>query len=136
MCLGNRREKVGRRFQEENDDVRDHDRECIDVGDRDLGMKGTRRGRESGRKIFERGEQRKARLHREEECKRNRLTVKAGKKVAKFEDKMDRREECKILKEYWREKNRTSRRRRQRSTTRGTGMPMKRWKDGEQKEDG
>jgi hypothetical protein len=80
MCLGNRREKVGRRFQKENDDVRDHDRECIDVGDRDLGMKGTRIGRESGRKIFERGEQRKARLHSEEECKRNRLTVKAGKK--------------------------------------------------------
>jgi hypothetical protein len=26
MCLGNRREKVGRRFQEENDDVLDHDR--------------------------------------------------------------------------------------------------------------
>jgi hypothetical protein len=130
MCLGNRREKVGRRFQEENDDVRDHDRECIDVGDRDLGMKGTRIDRESGRKIFERGEQRKARLHSEEECKRNRLTVKARKKGAKFEDKMDRREECKILKEYWREKNRTSRRRRERSTTRGTGMPMKRWKDG------
>jgi hypothetical protein len=99
-------------------------------------MKGTRRGRESGRKIFERGEQRKARLHSEEECKRNRLTVKAGKKGAKFEDNMDRMEECKILKEYWREKNRTSRRRRERSTTRGTGMPMKRWKDGEQKEDG
>jgi hypothetical protein len=30
------------------------------------------------------------------ECKRNRLRVKAGKKAAKFEDKMDGREE------YWR----------------------------------
>jgi hypothetical protein len=36
---------VGRRFQEENDDVRDHD-------ERDLGMKGTRRGRESGKKYL------------------------------------------------------------------------------------
>jgi hypothetical protein len=35
-----------------------------------------------------------------EECKRNRLRVKA-----KFDDKMDRREECRILTECWREKN-------------------------------
>jgi hypothetical protein len=33
------------------------------------------------------------------ECKRNRLTVKAGKRAAKFEDKMDGREECRILTE-------------------------------------
>jgi hypothetical protein len=32
-----------------------------------------------------------------EECKRNRLKVKAEKKKAKFEDKMDGREECRIL---------------------------------------
>jgi hypothetical protein len=30
--------------------------------------------------------------------------VKAGKRAAKFEDKMDEREECRILTEYWREK--------------------------------
>jgi hypothetical protein len=50
VCLGNRREKV-----EENDDIWEHFREYIDVWGRDLGMKETRRGRESARKIFERG---------------------------------------------------------------------------------
>jgi hypothetical protein len=34
-----------------------------------------------------------------EECKRNRLRAKAGKRAAMFEDKMDGREECKILTE-------------------------------------
>jgi hypothetical protein len=29
-----------------------------------------------------------------EECKRNRLRVRAGKRATKFEDKMDGREEC------------------------------------------
>jgi hypothetical protein len=40
----------------------------IDVRGRDLGMEGTRRGRESARKIFERGArsgQRNAKLHSE-----------------------------------------------------------------------
>jgi hypothetical protein len=37
-----------------------------------------------------------------EECKRNRLRVKASKRKAK--DKMDGREECRILTECWREK--------------------------------
>jgi hypothetical protein len=37
-----------------------------------------------------------------EECKRNRLRVKARKRKAK--DKMDGREECRILTECWREK--------------------------------
>jgi hypothetical protein len=44
------------------------DREDIDVRGRDLGMERTRRGRESARKIFERGArsgQRNARLHSE-----------------------------------------------------------------------
>jgi hypothetical protein len=36
-----------------------------------------------------------------EECKSNRLRVKAGKRVAKFEDKRDGREECRILTECW-----------------------------------
>jgi hypothetical protein len=39
-----------------------------------------------------------------EECKRNKLRVKAGKRAAKFEDKMNGREECRILTECWREK--------------------------------
>jgi hypothetical protein len=32
------------------------------------------------------------------------MTVKAGKRAAKFEDKMDGREECKLLTECYREK--------------------------------
>jgi hypothetical protein len=39
-----------------------------------------------------------------EECNRNRLKVKAGKRAAKLEDKMDGRKECRILTESWREK--------------------------------
>jgi hypothetical protein len=39
-----------------------------------------------------------------EECKRNRLRVKAGKRAAKFEDRMDGKEECRTLTECWREK--------------------------------
>jgi hypothetical protein len=37
-----------------------------------------------------------------EECKRNRLRVKAEKTAAKFEDKIDGREDCRT--ECWREK--------------------------------
>jgi hypothetical protein len=48
-----------------------------------------------------------------EECKRSRLRVKPVKRAAKFEEKMDGREECKILMECYRE----------------TGMPAKTWKD-------
>jgi hypothetical protein len=44
------------------------------------------------------------------ECKRNRLTVKAGKRAAKFEDKMDGREECRILTEGKEKKTRRKRR--------------------------
>jgi hypothetical protein len=62
------------------------------------------------------------------ECKRNRLRVKAGKREAKNEDKMDEREEIKILKEYWKEKKKPWRRKRGRSTIRETVMPMKKWK--------
>jgi hypothetical protein len=47
-----------------------------------------------------------------EGCKRNRLTVKAGKRAAKFENKMDRREECRILTECWRKKKKKTRRKR------------------------
>jgi hypothetical protein len=56
-----------------------------------------------------------------EECKRNRLRVKAGKRETKFEDKMNEREECRILTECWREKKSTRRRRRQ-----GGGLPEER----------
>jgi hypothetical protein len=45
------------------------------VWGRDLGMEGTRRGRESARKIFERSGERNDRFRKE--CKRNRLRVKA-----------------------------------------------------------
>jgi hypothetical protein len=41
-----------------------------------------------------------------EECKRNRLRVKAGKKAAKFGDKMDGREECRILEKKEKERRR------------------------------
>jgi hypothetical protein len=67
--LGNSREKVGRWFQEENEDVWEHDRDYVDVNGIDLRMEGTRRCRESARKIFERGArsgQRNSRLHSEE----------------------------------------------------------------------
>ncbi|KAH0818793.1 hypothetical protein GEV33_003998 [Tenebrio molitor] len=39
-----------------------------------------------------------------EECKRSKLRVKAGKRAAKFEDRMGGREECRILTECYREK--------------------------------
>jgi hypothetical protein len=49
-----------------------------------LGMEGTTRGKESARKIFERG----ARSgQRREQCSRNRMRVKVGKRAAKFEEK-------------------------------------------------
>jgi hypothetical protein len=44
--------------------------------------------------------------------------VKAGKKAAKFEDKMDGREEFRILTECCREKKKNTRRRRERNTIR------------------
>jgi hypothetical protein len=65
-------------------------------------MEGTRRGRESARKIFERGArsgQRNESYTVKEEYKRNKLRVKAGKRAAKFEDKIDGREECRTLTE-------------------------------------
>jgi hypothetical protein len=43
-----------------------------------------------------------------EECKRNRLRVKAGKRTVKFEDKMGGREECRILTECWRGKKKNT----------------------------
>jgi hypothetical protein len=58
------------------------------------------------------------------ECKRNWLGVKAGKRAAKFEDKIDGRAEG------WREnKKNEGEKERETSSTRGTGMPVKKWKD-------
>jgi chemotaxis receptor (MCP) glutamine deamidase CheD len=74
----------------------------IERRSRDLGMEGTRRGRERVKKIFGRGAksaQRNAKLHSGGRVLRNRLRVKSGKRAAKFKDKMDSREECRILTE-------------------------------------
>jgi hypothetical protein len=64
------------------------------------------------------------------ECKRNRRRVKAEKREAKFEDKMDGRKECRILMECWREKKKnTGKKEREKYYPRGTSMPVKKWKD-------
>jgi hypothetical protein len=47
-------------------------------------MEGTGRGRESARKIFERGARSGQSYLVREECKRNRLRVKARKKATKW----------------------------------------------------
>jgi hypothetical protein len=43
-----------------------------------------------------------------EECKRSKLRVKAGKRAAKFEDRMGGREECRILTECYRGKKKNA----------------------------
>jgi hypothetical protein len=56
--------------------------------------------------------------------------VKAAKRAAKFEDKMDGREECRILTECWREKKKNTREEEgERNRIRETGMPVNKWKD-------
>ncbi|KAH0813469.1 hypothetical protein GEV33_009321 [Tenebrio molitor] len=60
------------------------------------------------------------------ERKRNRLRVKAGKRVAKFEDKMNGREEYRILRECWKEKKENTEKKREMLPT---GMPVKKCKD-------
>jgi hypothetical protein len=42
------------------------------------------------------------------ECKRNRLRVKARKRAANFQDKMDGREKCRILMQCWTEKKKNT----------------------------
>jgi hypothetical protein len=77
-------------------------------------MEGTGGGGESAREIFEMGArsgQRNTWVHSEgrvEECKRSKLRVKAGKRAAKFEDRMGGREECRILTECYREKKKNA----------------------------
>jgi hypothetical protein len=65
-----------------------------------------------------------------EECKRNRLRVGAGKRAAKFEDKREGREECRILTECWREKKKnTEKKQREIQGIRETDLSVKKWKD-------
>jgi hypothetical protein len=67
-----------------------HGRERTDVRGRDLEMEETRRGRgKSARGI-------------------PRLRGRARKRAAKFEDKMDGREECRILTECWKERSKNT----------------------------
>jgi hypothetical protein len=73
------------------------------------------------------------------ECKRNRPRVKAGNRTAKFEDKMDRKEDCRMLTECWREKKKNTEKKKSEKYV----LPEKRvcqwrkkWKDWEQKENG
>ncbi|KAJ3625186.1 hypothetical protein MTP99_018748 [Tenebrio molitor] len=82
MCLGNRREK----------------RDGAEI----WGWKEQEEVEKEKKKIFGRGAksaQRNAKLHSEGRVLRNRLRVKSGKRAAKFKDKMDSREECRILTE-------------------------------------
>jgi hypothetical protein len=75
------------------------------------GVKGTRGGRKMQEKYLRgaRSGQRTLGYIVREECKRNRLKVKEGKRGAKFEDKVDGREECRKLTECWREKKKNER---------------------------
>jgi hypothetical protein len=72
-----------------------YDRKYIDVWGRDLGMKATRR--EKYLRALVGVDREMPGYIVSEEWKRNRLRVKAGKRAAKFDDKMDEREECRIL---------------------------------------
>jgi hypothetical protein len=65
-----------------------------------------------------------------EECNRSKLRVKAGKRAAKFEDRISGREECRILTECYREnKKNADEKEKERSTAGGMGMPVRKWKD-------
>jgi hypothetical protein len=57
------------------------------------------------------------------ECKRNRLRVKAGKRAAKFEDKMEGRKKCRRAK-----KNNTEEKEKKKYFQRN-GYEVKKWKD-------
>jgi hypothetical protein len=98
MCVGKRKEKVGRRMMM----FGKHDRE---YGAEIWGWK----EQEEVERIQEKYLRGVLGVDKETSgyivrCKRNRLRVKAGKRVAKFEDKVDGREECRTLTECWREK--------------------------------
>jgi hypothetical protein len=103
-----RRKRVGYTFSVRAPD-KAHIKEIVRKANKqNSGMCVGNRGARSG--------QRNSRFHVREECKGNRLRVKAEKRAAKFEDRMDGRQECRILTECWREKKRTGRIRRERNT--------------------
>jgi hypothetical protein len=86
MCVGNRRENVGRRVREENDDVLEHGGERADVRSRDMGMEGTGGGGEGAREIFEMGArsgQRNTRVHSEGRVQEEQAESKSGKESGK-----------------------------------------------------
>jgi hypothetical protein len=65
-----------------------------------------------------------------EKCKRSKLRVKAGKRAAKFEDRMGGREKCRILPECYKEKKKSADvKERDRITAGGTDMPVRKWKE-------
>jgi hypothetical protein len=59
--------------------------------------------------------------------------MKAGKRAAKFEDKMNGKEECRITEGMLERKEKKTiekkERERERNIIRETGMPVKKWKD-------
>jgi hypothetical protein len=63
------------------------------------------------------------------ECKRSRLRVKAGKRAAKFEDRMGGREECGYCLSAIEKRKRTRMRGIERSTTGETDTPVRKWKE-------
>jgi hypothetical protein len=63
------------------------------------------------------------------ECKRSRLRVKAGKRAAKFEDRMGGREECGYCLSAIEKRKRTRMRGIERSTTGETDTPVGKWKE-------
>jgi hypothetical protein len=74
-------------------------------------MEGTGGGGESAGEIFEMGARSgptNTKIHSEGRVQRSKLTVKAGMRVAKFEDRMGGREECRILTECYREKKKNA----------------------------
>jgi hypothetical protein len=97
------------------------------VRGRDVGMEGTRRGRESARKIFEMGarsRQRNAIV--KEECKRNRLRKKRERVLRRQSEWKGRVQDADGMLERKEKKRRRSRKR---NTVRETGIPVKKWKD-------
>jgi hypothetical protein len=93
-------------------------------------MEETRGGRASARKIFDMG----ARVDREtpgytvrEECKRNRLRVKTGKRTQRGQNGWKGR--VQDTDRMLETKQKEQREEGERSTTRGMGVPVKKWKD-------
>jgi hypothetical protein len=78
--------KIERVSEFNNDDVREHGRERVDVWSRDLGMEGTGGGGESAREIFEMGArsgQRNTRVYSEGRVQEEEVESESGKKSGK-----------------------------------------------------